>query len=169
MTMSLLKHAGRNINFRDAMRILEAITTSPTATPAALKPGDQDNGPGIEDDGNDLASLKVKITALNSDYEELNSLLAKVLEESTRQNLDGLKDSISVAALDYRTAYDMTTFYTKQWFSRLFFTIDGKQDLALHLLNTVQKFGVQNTGCFEAIVNENPDVLEYISSPHADT
>lgn len=167
MTMTLLRYVGRNTNFNDAMRILEAITTSPAATPASMS-SNQDNGPGLEDDGSDLATLKTKIIGLNRDYEQLNSLVSKMLEESTRQNLEGLKDSISEAAVSYRTAYDMTTFYTKEWFSRLFMTIDGKQDLALHLMNAVKPYGVQNTGTWEAIINENPDVLEFISTPHND-
>jgi hypothetical protein len=169
--MEFLKFAGRNTNYTDAIRILEALSASPTPTPASLTPPAGDNqsaDAGVEDDGNDLALLKVRITALNQDYEQLNALLSKVLDESTRQNAEGLKDSISAAATSYRTAYDMTTFYSKEWFSRLFFTVDGKQDLALHLLSVVKPFNVLNTGTFEAIINEDPDMLEYISTPHKD-
>lgn len=166
---SVFKFAGRNTNYEDALRILEAISASPIPTPAALSPdAPTDNETGIEDDGNDLAILRAKVVAFGQDYEQLNSLLTKVLEESTRQNLEGLKDVITEAAVDYRTAYDMTTFYSREWFSRLFMTIDGKQDLAFHLISTVKPFNVLNVVTWEAIVNEDPMMLEYISTPHKD-
>ena len=52
---------------------------------------------------------------------------------------------------------------------RNFFQVDDKIDLARHLLDVVAPFGVQNTGCWEKMIANDPDMLAYIAVPKADT
>lgn len=147
-------------SFEEARRILAALEEK-----AAI---DAEVDTGIEDTGDDLNILRQKLAEIEEDYALLNSLVVKMHEQNDRR-LPDFEAMVRSAVKDYRGAYDLTTLYTKEWFSRLFMSLDAKIELAGFLIDLVKPFNVSNTDTWQMLIDNDPDMLNFVSNPHPDS
>lgn len=161
MTFNPFSMINTRTSFEDIRKILAAIEEK-----AAVDQEAADTG--VEDQGDDIALLREKLSDMETEYTLLNSLLEKVYEQ-TDKGLPAFEAMVKSAVTDYRGAYDLTTMYSKEWFSRLFMSLDAKIQLAGFLIDLVAPFNVPNTDAWQLLVENDPDMLAYVSVPHADS
>jgi len=118
---------------------------------------------GIEDDGTNVLELQSKLAVLTDSVDQMAEYLNKIQSEMDKSILPVLKTVIDTAIINYATAYDCTTFYTKGWFSRSLMSVEGKIEFASYLIKAITPYCKSNLETLEMIVNRNADMMLYIS------
>lgn len=121
---------------------------------------------GVEEDPNPV--VLAQLDMLRQSIDQLADYVTKFQNETDRTALPVLKQVVSRMNLDYKSAYELTTFYTKGWFSRSFMSIEGKAQFASFLIDTVLPYCKSNLETWQMIRDRDPDMILYISWPRND-
>jgi hypothetical protein len=121
---------------------------------------------GEEESYSNLTKDQVKrIEDLESGIDQMADYLNRIQSSIDRAYLPVLKETVTSGVKNYKSAYDCTMFYTKEWFSNVYMSIDGKVELARFIYETVYPFCKSNLDTLRMIKDRESDIVLYISYP----
>lgn len=92
-------------------------------------------------------------------------LLVANFQHKADKTIPQFKNYVDNLIHDYRTAYDATENFNKDWFSNQMYSENGKIEIAAKLLNAVLLYCNDNTETLTMIANGDIDILSYIRLP----
>lgn len=93
------------------------------------------------------------------------SLVIELYQRQTDTTIPQLKILWDSTIVDYKSAYNASITYNKEFFSNTMFSENGKRDLASHLLALINLYTKNNTETLSMIANGDPQILAYICWP----
>lgn len=118
---------------------------------------------GVEEDP--APSISEKLDMMTQSIDQLSDYITKFQRQTDRTTIPVLQQIISAMDLNYKSAYELTTFYTKGWFSRSFMSLEGKAQFAAYLIATVTPFCKSNLETWQMIRDGDPEIKVFISWP----
>ena len=96
---------------------------------------------------------------------ERSATLLYMYQENADTQLLSLFLLIDRTILDYKSAYEASVYYDKNWFSNTLFSQEGKIKLAYHLMKAISVYCKDNIETLDMIANASSTMLQYIRYP----
>ena len=126
-----------------------------------LADSDQTMGPNVGDKVDNALGL---VHDLQSSLSKLSAVI-QVYQKQTDTTIPQLKMLWESTVIDYKSAYNASITYNKEFFANTMFSEEGKRSLAAYLLSLITLYTKNNTETLNMIANGNPQILAYISWP----
>ncbi len=92
-------------------------------------------------------------------------LLVDTFQQKADKNIEPFKFYLDNLIYNYKTAYDATERFNKDWFANQMFSEQGKIELASYMLKSISTYCKDNTQTLSMIANGDVDLLNYIRLP----
>ena len=123
---------------------------------------------GDEETDANLTRVQVeRFEALSLGIDQMADYLNTIQKAIDNVYLPALKETSSAGIRDYKSAYDATLFFTKEWFSNTFMSIDGKVELARYIYELAYPYCKSNLDTLRMVKDREPSIVLYISYPRS--